>query len=105
MSTNRIAANAEYSRVGNMVCATCGKPISSGQFAYYEKGNGGDWKYVVHHRMCTESHPMWSSLDAKYKKAKERRISLLNACLSFRKEWGVIELDEIIEEIQQERQP
>lgn len=89
-------ADASSSIRGTMQCGVCGKKIVSGQYRYRQKSSKGDWHYVTHHRDCTKDDEMWLSLDAKKKAAEDRKVSLSNACIAFRKKWGVTELDDYI---------
>ena len=49
-------------KVGLMVCAKCHKPIDpeNNDWTSYKKSTpDGDWKFVTHHRACTEKQDGW----------------------------------------------
>lgn len=53
------------SRYGAMTCAGCAGPITEGEYRCYKRTKNYDWGFVLHHRACCSTDPMWAKLDAK----------------------------------------
>ena len=94
-----------YSRVpgsshGTMHCGACNKPITEGEYRYYQKTGGHDWRWVTHHRACTVDDPQWAKRDAAQKAVSDRRAALLDACVKLRDEYQTTDLDEVIADLE-----
>jgi len=61
-------------RVGDMVCETCRKPIldRSQDWMYYKRSKAHDWRFHCYHRKCYRGSDGWAVIEAKNAKAKRR---------------------------------
>ena len=90
--------DARSSQTGTMVCGACQKKITEGEFRYRQKPKGGDWGYSQQHRGCSAADPEWARRDAAKVAAAEHWERFVAACIAFRNEWKVDELNDYIPE-------
>lgn len=83
---------------GTMRCGCCGKQIESGEFRYRQKSSKGDWHYVQQHRACSLDDPTWLERDKAQADAIAHQARFVAACIAFRKEWEINDLDDYIGE-------
>lgn len=81
---------------GRMICVTCGKEITSGQYRYRQKSKRGDWHYQVQHEKCCLEDSAWAKMDKERKARQANAVELSNACIAFKNKWGVSDLDDYI---------
>ncbi len=89
-------ADSRMCRTGLMICGACGKSIDSGMYRYRDAGE----KYVNHHRACSLDDPKWSEMDAQQAWNDAANKALLQAATTFRDEWKIDDLDELIESLE-----
>lgn len=88
--------------IGTMICENCGKPIDSNtqDFRSATKSDRDEgWRYVVHHRECLSDQSGFEAEERQRAQRVDRNRSLLAACLAFKQEWGIGELDELISDL------
>jgi hypothetical protein len=89
-------ADANSSMTGAMQCSACGNKIESGRYRYRMKSKRGDWGYVTQHEACSTDDVVWAEMDRQIAQNRERQAALSDACVAFKAEWGVDELDDYI---------
>lgn len=84
--------DARYTRLGLMICASCGNAIDSGM---YRSRDAGD-RYVNHHKACSLSDKKWTEIDAANKNRIAYLRERLSASVAFRTKWKMCDLDDEI---------
>lgn len=69
MTKDWIYSNAETCRAGLMICISCNRKITEGEFRYYETEEA----CRSQHRSCSKSDPTWARLDAE----QEQRVRVV----------------------------
>jgi hypothetical protein len=90
-------ADAKTSMTGTMICTCCNRPITSGEYRYFETGEA----YHSQHRSCSEHDPAWLKIDREWAEHLERQRNKLTAYKEFRDKWDESALDEEIENLEQ----
>ena len=85
--------NSNSTRLGSMICATCGKAIDSGMYRCRDAGD----RYVTHHKSCSLSDPKWAELDGENQKYMAHLQERLSATIAFRDKWEMHILDDEID--------
>lgn len=98
MSTRR--KNYSYTDAGSgstgiMRCCVCSKPITTGLYRYHTGKNDG---FVNCHRECCAEDAKWEQLDKAHAAGIDRLKRLVAACVAFRDEWGVTDLEPYLSE-------
>lgn len=90
--------DAKFVQIGmdTMICDTCHKPITEGQFREREKED----RHVLHHRACSQDDPFWGKEDKRRQKAYDRHRQFASECREFKARWGIDDLDHYIGEDQ-----
>jgi hypothetical protein len=87
--------NCAHARRGTMICASCSKSITEGEYRYRE----GNDDYILLHRSCTRYDPIWVKFDIDHQTHLENIRSQLTAYVQFRDKWHTTSLDKEIEEL------
>lgn len=90
-------ANACNASVGLMICNKCGKKINEGDFRYWLSKKGD--AYISEHKECSLQDPYWNQSEKITQSKIQYEKNLLAACLKFKQEWGIFELDSLINEL------
>lgn len=88
--------HSRSSQHGTMVCTQCHKPIV-GEYRYRDGALG----WICHHRECSPLDSEWVRRDRNVQLQREAAQRQLNDAIAFRDNYGVGELDELIEQLQE----
>lgn len=91
-----IVMDARTSRHGLMKCSACGNDIKDGPYRYRDAGD----RYITQHKACSLSDPQWAEMETRQSWIAASNKALLDAAKSFRDEWKIEELDELIESLE-----
>lgn len=85
--------DAGRSMHGLMVCVSCHKPITDGEYRCRETKDA----YIAQHRVCSASDPMWVKLDSEREKLLVEERELHRDALAFVEKWGAVDLQDVID--------
>ena len=90
--------DARYTKLGVMVCASCGNAIDSGM---YKSRDAGD-RYVNHHKACSLTDKKWVEIDTANMGHIVYLRERLAASVAFRDKWKMCDLDDEIDSMTNE---
>lgn len=91
--------------IGTMVCDHCGEPILAKIKDFREAKKSctlEGWRYVLHHRACLSDQAGFIKLERDRTALIDHRERLLKAAIDFRDRWGVNDLDDLIDNLEDE---
>jgi hypothetical protein len=81
--------------IGTMVCCSCNKLITDGDFRYRDNGNG----FTVQCRPCSKDADQWKRVDHDRAASRQADRALLKEARQFKAKWGIFDLDDLIEQL------
>lgn len=77
--------HTKYGRCGIMICCSCNKPITEGQYRVRDTPD----RFVLWHRECCKDDPEWGRIDAVAWAHEKYLQEYKQACKEFVAKWGI----------------